>query len=97
MYKRNHQYKPEELDALKVMWLQMKEDKIRDGRIEKLLAESKKQGNHIPSPELEEKLKFPWRIKAEPLSQEEQKEMAKFEKKMQIETSYGNNLEDSDI
>lgn len=97
MYKRNRQYKPQELDVLKVVWLEMKEQKIRETRIQKLLDESKKKGNHIPELELEERLKFPWRIQAEPLSDEERKEMQKFEKKIIIESSYGYNLENSDI
>lgn len=97
MYKRNHQYNPEELNAVQVMWLQMKEDKIRDGRVGKLLDESKKKGNYIPEPELEERLKFPWRIKAEPLSKEERKEMKAFEDKMIKIVSFNFNLENGDI
>lgn len=97
MYKRNQNYSPEELNAVQVMWIQMKEDKIRDGRVEKLLDESKAKGNHIPDPELEERLKFPWRIKAEDLNSEEQKEMKVFEEKMLKANSFGLNLENNDI
>ena len=97
MYPRTHRYKPEQLEVLKLRYLEEKEYRIRTGRVKKLLEESKKQGDKIPTPELEERLKYFWRIEAEPLSPEEQKELAVFEKKMIIEMSYGNNLDLNDI
>lgn len=70
------QYSPEQLEALKIMWLTMKEDKIRDRRC---------------------KGKLNWIERDFPLTSEEQKEMAAFERMMLVEMSFGNNLENSDI
>ena len=89
MYLRDKsQYSPENLNALQVCWLRMKEDKIRDRRkLEKI--DVNLTGGEVLHLELE--------LREKPLSAEEQKEMQDFETKMLKTMSFGMNLENSDI
>ena len=89
MYLRDKsQYSPEQLNALQLMWIRMKEDKIRDRRkLEKI--DVNLTGGEVLHLELE--------LREKPLNSEEQKEMQDFEAKMLKTMSFGMNLENSDI
>lgn len=88
MYPRDKtQYTPEQLNALQICWLKMKENKIRGRRQAEIIITDSPIINLKRQMELEEK----------PLSPEEQKEMQDFEAKMIKAVSFGMNLETSDI
>ena len=89
MYQRDKtQYTPENLNALQVMWLQQKENKIRDRRkLENI------DLNWTSSELFHQEID----LRNKPLNSEEQKEMQDFEAKMKKAVSFGMNLENSDI
>lgn len=87
MYKSEIPKTEEQKQALILMWLQMREDKLRGKRQRKIDVNLSEVQN----------LKLQMDLEAEPLSEEEQKNMQAFEKRLLTDMSFGYQYENSDI